>query len=439
MTQPDQFKLRRQHLQSQLDSDAVIIIFSNNEVTRSNDTEFLFRQHSDFWYLTGFNEPEAVLVLTAKHACILLRAKDTHAEIWHGRRLGIEAAPEVLNVDEAIDIEHASEFFADALLGKTSLHYLFSQQAQFTEYVQPVLTHLSKQRRSDASPTQLHDVSPTLIQMRMVKSEQEITLMQRSADIAVTAHIAAMKATSSQHSESSIEALLHYHFALAGARVPAYNSIVASGENACILHYTENSGALVDGDLLLIDAGAEYQGYASDITRTFPVSGRFTQAQAQLYDIVLNAQHSAIEACRAGVTLPELQGVAVAILLQGLLDLGILQGNLQDNIDNETYKAFYMHGIGHFLGLDVHDVGVYKVGDVDQPLPENAVITIEPGLYIGPDADVPEQYKGIGIRIEDDVLIQKDGCHVLTADVPKSRDDIEALMQTNYTDPLITN
>jgi Xaa-Pro aminopeptidase len=270
----------------------------------------------------------------------------------------------------------------------------------------------------------------------MQKSDAELALIRRSCDIAANAHKAAMRACQPGLSEATLEAVLHYHFALEGARLPAYNSIVGGGDNACILHYTVNDQPLREGDLVLIDAGCEYEGYAADITRTFPVNGQFSPAQAELYDVVLAAQAAAIARCVAGNEFADMQHAALEVLVAGLIDLGILHGTVEDNIDQQTYRAYYMHGIGHFLGLDVHDAGVYQHKGVPTKLQPNMVLTIEPGLYIAKDSECPEQYKGIGIRIEDDVVVQHNGCEVLTSGVPKTRAQIEALMGEAYRDPL---
>jgi Xaa-Pro aminopeptidase len=424
--QQAQFAQRRQALLDKLPAHSSVCIFAGSEQTRSNDTEYLFRPNSYFYYLTGFCEPDGCLVLgkgaDSSSETLFCLAKDQTAEIWHGRRLGADNVSAALGISDAYPLAELPEVLAEKLAFQESCGYLSTQHDAFEAHIEPVIMGLRKRPKTpDAAPSRIFDVSDTLDSARMVKSESELAIMRQGCKIAAQAHIAAMQVCQVGQSEATLEAILHAEFALRGARTPAYNSIVGAGDNACILHYTVNNCPLQDGDLVLIDAGCEYQGYAADITRTFPINGRFSEAQAALYDIVLAAQAAAIARCRAGVLFADMQQTAVEVLVSGLLDLGILTGTLADNIAQETYRAFYMHGIGHYLGLDVHDAGIYKRRGEDQPIPANSVITIEPGLYIAPDADVPEAYRGIGIRIEDDVVVQIDGCDILTKDVPKTR------------------
>lgn len=433
------FTQRRKALLESLPPDSYAIIFAAPEKTRSNDTEFLFRQDSDFYYLTGFNEPNACLVLVSdtQEAILFCQEKDPTAEIWHGRRLGVEQAAETLGMTKAFGFAEISEHLPNIIRGIGQCGYMFGQQSVFLDTIDPILMALRNTPKApDSAPVNLFDITPILHRSRMQKSDAELALIRRSCDIAANAHKAAMRACQPGLSEATLEAVLHYHFALEGARLPAYNSIVGGGDNACILHYTVNDQPLREGDLVLIDAGCEYEGYAADITRTFPVNGQFSPAQAELYDVVLAAQAAAIARCVAGNQFADMQHAALEVLVTGLIDLGILHGTVEDNIDQQTYRAYYMHGIGHFLGLDVHDAGIYQHKGEPTKLQPNMVLTIEPGLYIAKDSECPEQYKGIGIRIEDDVVVQHNGCEILTSGVPKTRAQIEALMGEAYRDPL---
>jgi Xaa-Pro aminopeptidase len=433
------FEARRLRLLSLLPENAIAIIASAQEVTRSNDTEYPFRQNSDFFYLTGFNEPDCFLVLSnqkkpqnkqaAQTASLFLRPKDDFAEIWHGRRLGVTDAPKQLFVDAAYTIDDIDEVLPDMIDGHDFLYYELGQNHYADDVVQSAMQTCKKApKQSKTAPASIVDVSELIHAMRVIKSSQEIAIMRRSADISCQAHKAAMRACKPGVYEYQLEATILHSFAMQGARYPAYSSIVGGGENACILHYVENNCQLHDGDLVLIDAGSEYQGYAADITRTFPVNGKFSPAQRQLYELVLKVQLACIDALKPGATLPQVMQLAVSMITQGLLELGILQGDVQSCIQEQAHKAFFMHGLGHYLGLDVHDVGHYKDNGEDKALEIGMVITVEPGVYVSKKAKVPEQYKGIGVRIEDNIVITSSGNEVLTGKAPKNIDDIEALM-----------
>lgn len=427
-------KERRAKLLSQCQPNSICIIGGNSLLTRSNDTEYNFRQNSDFWYLTGFNEPEAYLVLSnspeAKaNSLIFVQASDAHAEVWHGRRLGVEQAAQKLGVDLAFDVDDIDEHLIELIDGHDHLYFSFDAQARVESTINMALAecrHAPKQ--SKKAPATTHDIQTILHAMRLIKSDAEINIMQRAADITAMAHVRAMLFSQAGKFEYQLEAELHHEFAMQGARNPAYGTIVGSGENACILHYTENSHELHEGDLVLIDAGCELAGYAADITRTFPVNGKFSEAQKLLYQLVLDSQKAALAELVCGKFISQAMQACVRVIVKGLLELGILNGSLQANIEQETWRQYFMHGLGHWLGLDVHDVGIYKINGAERPLEEGMVMTVEPGLYIPKTANVASKFKGIGIRIEDDIVITREGNRILSSKVPKEISDIEALM-----------
>jgi Xaa-Pro aminopeptidase len=415
--------------------NSVAIIPSSLEATRSNDTHYRYRQSSDLLYLTGFDEPESIAVISPSAQMkymLFVRPRDPEREIWDGRRAGVDGARSSFGADEAFPIEEFREKLADILNGAQNLYYRMGDgNPELDQTIINQIARLRSMGRKGYTPPQAI-VDPGLIlhEMRLIKTEDEIKLMQRAADIAAEAHRLAMEEARPGRKEYEIEALIEYHFRKSGAAAPAYTSIVGGGANATILHYINNDAELRDGDLLLIDAGAEYQGYASDITRTFPVNGRFTKAQREIYELVLEAQTACIEMTRPGVSMDDLHNLSVEILTEGMVRLGLLQGEVAKLIEEEKYKQFYMHRLGHFLGLDVHDVGRYQVNGQSRPLESGMVITVEPGIYIAADTkDIPAQYVGIGVRIEDDVLITQAGHRVLTDKAPKHVEEIEKLME----------
>jgi Xaa-Pro aminopeptidase len=432
------YQQRRAHLLAQCAPSSIVIIPAAGQVTRSNDTEYPFRQDSDFWYLTGFNEPDGFLLLSnqlsgegssqmASFAFVL--PKDPHAEIWHGRRLGAEAAPAALGIDEAYDLDTIDELLPELINGHQHLYYCLDKYPQADALVQSALAHCKNApKQSMTAPTSINDVSMILHAMRRIKSEPELQIMRQAGVISSDAHKRAMQFVRPGVFEYQLEAELHHEFAMRGAKHPAYGTIVGSGENACILHYTENNARINDGDLVLIDAGCELEGYAADITRTFPANGVFSPVQRELYQIVLDAQLAALDMLIPGNTIAQAMQSAVKVTVNGLLRLGILTGEFDELIEQEAWRPYFMHGLGHYLGLDVHDVGIYKQDGEDIALEPGVVITVEPGIYIAPDSKVPAQYRGIGIRIEDDIVITESGHEILSAGVPKSIDDIEALM-----------
>ena len=427
-----EFKNRRDNLLQKMDANSIAIIPAGVELTRSRDTEFPFRQDSDFLYLTGFLEPEAVLVLSpsAKNQSTLFcRNKDKIAEIWCGRRVGPERAQSDFLFDQTFPLSELKDTLLTLVNGHSTLYYGQGTYTEFDEKIWQLLNTLrGGPKKGYKAPAVIKDVRNLVHEMRLFKSENEVELMRKAAVISVQAHIRAMQFSKSGAFEFQLEAELHHHYAMNGARYPAYGTIVGSGDNANILHYTENSGTLVDGDLVLIDSGCELEGYAADITRTFPVNGKFSAPQKQLYQLVLDAQIAAMSFYKPGFTLKQASVAATEVLTQGMIDLGLLEGELDELIKNEAYKAFYMHGLGHWLGLDVHDVGDYKQDEKERVFEPGMVLTVEPGIYVAQDAKAPAQFKGIGVRIEDNILITHDGHENLTQSLPKTIAEIESLM-----------
>lgn len=433
MTQQE-FNSRRQALLAKMAPASAAIIFSAPEATRSADTEYPYRQNSDFWYLTGFNEPEAVLILvksdeTHNHSVLFNRVRDLAAETWFGRRLGQDAAPAKLGVDRALPFNEINDQLPLLLNGLDVVYHAQGQYAYADKIVFDALDKLRKGFRQNLqAPATLTDWRPWLHEMRLFKSSEEMVIMRRAGEISALAHTRAMEKCRPGMFEYQLEAEIHHEFTRLGARSPSYNTIVGGGDNACILHYTENESELRDGDLVLIDAGCEFKGYAGDITRTFPVNGKFSRPQRAVYDIVLASLTRALEMFKPGISIRVVNDEVVRIMITGMVELGILKGEVEQLIAEQAHRPFYMHGLGHWLGLDVHDVGHYGTPDRDRTLEPGMVLTVEPGLYIAPDADVPEEYRGMGIRIEDDILITATGIENLTAGVVKDADAIEALM-----------
>jgi Xaa-Pro aminopeptidase len=415
--------------------DSIAIIPSAREVTRSNDSSFRFRQDSDFYYLTGFDEPEAIAVIRPSDKehpyTLFVRPRDPEREVWDGKRAGVEGAQAEYGAAAAYPIADFEEKIDDMINGAANLYYRIGNgNADLDEII---INRIHKmrglERKKISAPQAIIDTGSVVHEMRLIKNAEEIELMQRAADIAAEGHVEAMKAARAGMKEYEIEALIEHIFRRNGAAAPAYTSIVGSGANATVLHYVSNDATLKDGDLLLIDAGAEYRGYASDITRTFPINGRFTEAQRDIYSLVLEAQMACIEMVRVGNTNDEIKQRSIEIQTEGMARLGILQGDPAKLLEEEKYKPFYMHGLGHYLGMDVHDVGRYYVKNEPRELEAGMVMTVEPGIYIAANAqDVPEKYLGIGVRIEDDVLVTEDGPRVLSSKAPKQVDEIEALM-----------
>lgn len=434
LTQAD-FQKRRDRLAQQIGPNSIVIIETSPVAMRNRDADYKYRADSSFYYLTGFAEPEAVAVIEtfgsdeAYSYSLFCRERDRDMEIWHGYRAGVDGAVDDFEADEAYAIDLLDEEILEKLLDKEKLFYRIGHRAEFDARIAKWIVDASgESRKGTSAPAQLIQLDRILDEMRLHKDVKEIQLMQIASDISAQAHTQAMQAVQPGMMEYALEAELNYVFGKNGC-LPSYNSIVGGGENACILHYVENNKALNNGDLVLIDAACEYEFYASDITRTFPVNGQFSAEQKALYQVVLNAQIAAIDAVRIGNSYKEPHYVALRILVQGLLDLGIMQGELEQIIETESFRQFYMHGTGHWLGMDVHDVGSYKQNGEWRTYEEGMVVTVEPGLYIALDDEtVDPKWRGIGIRIEDDIVATKQGPLVLTKNVVKSIEDIEALM-----------
>lgn len=414
----------------------VAVIPTAAEQTRNRDTHFPYRADSYFQYLTGFTEPDAVLVIVAgqgdaaAQSMLFCREKNLEREIWDGFRHGPQGACDVFGFDAAHAIGELDAKLPDLLADQPALWFSIGHDAGWDGRIATALNKVRAESRSGKrAPAAIRDVRAELDAMRLVKDEAELAVMRRAAEISTAAHIRAMRFAAPGRFEYEVEAELLHEFRRRGCEYPAYTSIVAGGANACVLHYVGNDQILKDGDLLLIDAGGELGGYASDITRSFPVNGRFSGPQAAVYDLVLAAQTAAIDALRPGATFAEPHEAALKILAQGMIDLKLLQGSLDGVLEAESYKRFFMHRTSHWLGKDVHDAGEYKEGEHWAPLAPGMVLTIEPGCYIRPADDVPEDFWNIGVRIEDDAVITADGSEIITLAAPKKIADIEALMR----------
>ena len=451
----DVYRSRRERVLAALreSGGGVAIIQTAREVMRNRDADYPFRQDSYFYYLTGFTEPEATLVLDASAhpdepaAILFCREKNVERETWEGFRHGPEGARLALGLDAAFPIDQLDAEMPRLLADKPAVHYALSSSAELDTQVRGWLAAVRAQSRIGVkAPSKAVDLLPMLDEMRLIKDDHELAIMRRAGTISAEAHRRAMQTCRPGMHEYEIEAELLYTFRKRGAQAPAYGSIVAAGANACVLHYPAGNAIAREGDLILIDAACELDGYASDITRTFPASGRFTSAQREIYDIVLAAQYAAVDATRAGVSFDAPHEAAVRVLSQGLLDTGIIDRNqfatVDDVIAERAYQRFYMHRTGHWLGMDVHDAGDYR--DANAPLDDQGArawrtlkpgmtLTIEPGLYIRAAADVPERYADIGIRIEDDAIVTAGGCELTTREVPVDADEIEALMRDAQT------
>ncbi|OAJ71349.1 Xaa-Pro aminopeptidase [Methylobacillus sp. MM3] len=424
--------INRRHQLIQHMEDGVAIIPTAPEAIRNRDSHYLYRFDSYFYYLTGFTEPESVLLLVAgekPRSVLFCRDKDIEREIWDGFRHGPEGAKEVFGVDEAYSISRLDELAPQLLANQPRLHYSLGADASWDARVTGWLNQVRAQVRGGVSaPAEIADVRLLLDEMRLFKSEGEIAIMRRAAEISSGAHRRAMRATKPGSTEYEIEAELIHEFRRHGAQSPAYHSIVAGGANACVLHYVFNDAPLRDGDLLLIDAGCELDGYASDITRTFPVNGKFSSPQRDLYELVLASQAAAIEAVRPGNHWNAPHEAALQVLVRGFIDFGLCKGTVDAVLESGDYRRFYMHRTGHWLGLDVHDAGEYKKNGEWRLLEPGMALTVEPGCYVRPADNVPEHYWNIGIRIEDDAVVTQQGCDIITQAAPKSVADIEALM-----------
>ncbi|MGD8394606.1 MAG: Xaa-Pro aminopeptidase [Candidatus Eiseniibacteriota bacterium] len=430
---PAVFRRRRKQFMRALGGD-VAILPAAPERTRSHDVTYPFRQDSDLYFLTGCLEPETIAVLTGGESgsrfILFVRPRDPEREQWTGRRVGVEGATERLEADEAYPVEEFDARLPELLDGAQRVQLAFGKYPQFDERVTRVVHRQRRESRKGVrAPTGMVDVRELLDAMRLVKSTSDIELVRRAAEITAEAHLAAMRACHADMFEFELAALIEYLFRKNGALSPGYPTIVGSGENATILHYIDNDRRMQRGELVLIDAGAEYGYFSADITRTFPVGGRFSTPQREIYEVVLAAQKAAIRAVTPGSTMKRVHDAAVRVVVRGLRDLGLLKGTPAELVRDGAFRRFFMHGTGHWLGMDVHDVGSYRHGREWRELEPGMVLTVEPGIYVTSEMrGVPRRYWGIGVRIEDDVLVTRSGREVLTAGVPKEVDAIEAVM-----------
>lgn len=421
--------------------EGVAIIPAAPQSTRSNDVEYRYRQDNDLLYLTGFPEPNSLCVLSPRHESerfvLFVQPRDREKETWTGKRYGTEGAKEVFGADAAYTIDQVKEVLPGHLAGADRVYFAPGRDERMNTLIQGLLDHSRSGRaRTGRGVVSLVDPASLSHEMRLFKSAGELDLMRKAVAASERAHAAAMRAARAGACEYELEALLEYHFRAAGGSGMAYPSIVASGANATILHYTQNDRRMRDGDLVLIDAGAEFDGYCSDVTRTFPVAAGYSQPQRRIYETVLRAQKEGIALVRPGVSMEDIHRRATEVLVEGLLDIGLLSGKAGELIEKGEHARFYMHRTGHWLGLDVHDVGQYRIDGAARPLEPGMVLTVEPGLYIAEDLDgVSGDYRGIGVRIEDDVLVTDAGHEVLSAAIPKEVDAIEAIRREALASP----
>lgn len=434
-----EYARRRKALMAQMEPNSIAILPAAAVAIRNRDVEHVYRQDSDFQYLSGFPEPEAVIVLIPGREygeyVLFCRERNPERELWDGRRAGQDGAIRDFGADDAFPITDIDDILPGLIEGRDRVYSSMGSNPEFDRHVMEWINVIrSKANLGAQPPKEFVALDHLLHDMRLYKSAAEVKVMRSAAEISARAHVRAMQASRAGLYEFSLEAELDYEFRKGGAKMPAYGSIVASGRNACILHYQENDALLKDGDLVLIDAGCEIDCYASDITRTFPVSGRFSAEQKAIYELVLKSQEAAFEAIGPGKHWNQAHEATVRVITAGLVELGLLQGDVDELIASEAYKAFYMHRAGHWLGMDVHDVGDYRVGGEWRVLEVGMTLTVEPGIYISPDnQSVAKKWRGIGVRIEDDVVVTKKGCDILTSGVPKSVADIEALMSAGRT------
>ncbi|GIZ13935.1 Xaa-Pro aminopeptidase [Pseudomonas sp. NCCP-436] len=432
-----EYARRRKALMAQMEPNSIAILPAAPVYIRNRDVEHVYRQDSDFQYLTGFPEPEAVMALIPgrEHGEYVLfcRERDPERELWDGLRAGQDGAIRTYGADDAFPIGDIDDILPGLIEGRERVYYAIGCNQEFDQRLMEWINHIrAKARQGATPPNEFVALDHLLHDMRLYKSAAEVKVMKTAAEISARAHVRAMQASRAGLYEYHLEAELDYEFRKGGAKMPAYGSIVAAGKNACILHYHENDAPLKDGDLVLIDAGCEIDCYASDITRTFPVNGRFSPEQKAIYEIVLEANLEAMKYIAPGRHWNEAHEATVRVITAGLVELGLLEGEVDELIASEAYRPFYMHRAGHWLGMDVHDVGDYKVGGQWRVLEAGMAMTVEPGIYIAPDNDkVAKKWRGIGVRIEDDVVVTRSGCEVLTGGVPKTVAEIEALMASS--------
>ncbi len=430
------FSERRSELSKKVLDNSAIIVASSPVKSRISDTDYLYRQDSNFYYLSGYEEPESILLIRPyvqkDNFIIFCRDRDPLKEQWDGFRSGQKGAVEDFDADKSLSISSVDEIMPELLEGAKNIYYSMSSPCGLDQRINVWVDQIRLNTRAGAEPPQnLLSLDSIIHEMRLLKSEQEIEVMKRAAEITTEAHIRAMKAVKPGMYEYQLEAEYLYAFNKNGARAPAYNSIVGGGNNACILHYVDNNCELKDGDVVLVDAGCEYKYYASDVTRTFPVNGTFTEEQKLIYSIVLEAHKQSIDQLQPGNKWNLAHEKSVEVIVEGLIDLGLIKSSKQEAIDNGEYAKFYMHRIGHWLGMDVHDVGAYKQDGDWRDLEPGMVMTIEPGIYILDSLDgVDDKWKGIGVRIEDDVLVTKKGFEVLTPNIPRSIEEVENTVQS---------
>jgi len=429
-----EYARRRKALMAQMEPNSIAILPAAAVAIRNRDVEHVYRQDSDFQYLSGFPEPEAVIALIPgrEHGEYVLfcRERNPERELWDGLRAGQEGAVRDFGADDAFPITDIDDILPGLIEGRDRVYSAMGSNPEFDRHLMEWINVIrSKARLGAQPPNEFVALDHLLHDMRLYKSAAEVKVMREAAAISARAHVRAMQACRAGLHEYSLEAELDYEFRKGGAKMPAYGSIVAAGRNSCILHYQENDALLKDGDLVLIDAGCEIDCYASDITRTFPVSGQFSPEQKAIYELVLKAQEAAFAVIAPGKHWNHAHEATVQVITEGLVALGLLKGSVEALIESEAYRAFYMHRAGHWLGMDVHDVGEYKVGGQWRVLEPGMALTVEPGIYIGADnQSVAKKWRGIGVRIEDDVVVTKQGCEILTSGVPKTVAEIEALM-----------
>lgn len=434
MTTNKEYAARRKDLMSQMHKNSIAIISSAPEKIRSRDTHYPYKQNVNLSYLCGFPEPESVLVLIPGRengeTVLFCRDKDPLRETWDGYREGPDGAVKNFGADDAFPISDIDDILPNLIEGKDRLYYAIGKDPEFDKHLMDWINHVRSQRGNGALPPgEFVDLDHFINEMRLFKTAGEVKIMRKAGEISAKAHVRAMKASRPGVFEYQLQAEIEHEFAMSGSVGPAYSSIVGGGKNGCVLHYVENKDPLRDGDLVLIDAGCEYQNYAADITRTFPVNGKFSVEQAAIYDVVLKAQADAIAMIGPGIEYNKTNEATIRTITQGLVDLGLLQGDVDELIANGAHRKFYMHGAGHWLGMDVHDVGDYKIEGQWRVYEPGMVVTIEPGIYIAPGSpNIDEKWHGIAVRIEDDIVVTKDGNENLTAAVPKERNEIEALM-----------
>jgi len=434
MISKKEYAARRKDLMSMMADNSIAVIAAAPEKVRSKDTLYPYKQSTNFSYLSGFSEPCSVMLLIPNRQqgeCVLFcRDKDPLRETWDGLRLGPIEAKQALALDDAFPIDDIDDILPGLLEGKSHIYYSAGKDKAFDKQLIQWVDEVTLDKESDSEPCcEQVDLDHLLAELRLIKSAAEIKLMRKAADISAEAHCRAMRFCQPGQYEYQLQAEIEHQFMMSGATGPAYTSIVGGGKNACILHYIENQSALKSGDLVLIDAGCEYQNYAADITRTFPVNGKFSTAQAAIYDVVLAAQTAAINCISPGVTYDQANKATIEVITQGLVELGILTGDVDQLIAEGAYREFYMHSVSHWLGMDVHDVGDYKINNQWRVYEAGMLLTIEPGIYIAADnQNVDKKWRGIAVRIEDDILVTKAGREVLTDGVPKQRDQIESLM-----------